>query len=114
MKEKEKELLDAILDMIDDGDREVIRMINDYLEAVKYYDDILLPYDDEFWNISYLTPADAVNAALSGDIDPNDEYVKFDGCGYPETRNYYTAVEEIKRLYLDDFIKWALDNDYFI
>lgn len=34
MKEKEKQLLDAILEMIDDGDREVIRMINDYLEAV--------------------------------------------------------------------------------
>ena len=77
MKEKEKQLLNTILEMIDNGDREVIRMINDYLEAVKYYDDILLPYDDEFWSITYSTPADAVNAALSGDIDPNVNCISF-------------------------------------
>lgn len=103
---QKNEIRAKLVAMLDEGNKEVITILNNYLFDTKDFNSVVGFNDEDFWNMTYLTPADAVKAMVSGDVNMSHPYINFDGCGHPKTWNFATLKDEIISCYLDEIVDW--------
>lgn len=58
--------------------------------------DEIFEFDEDFFNMSFSSPMEAVRATFFGNIQSwSDEYIKFDAYGNLESLSEYDAIEKI-------------------
>ena len=78
--------------------------ISCFIDYAREYntDEEIFSFDEEFFNVFFSSPIDAVRATYFGKIESwNDEYIKFNGYGNLESLSEYEA-EELADDYADE------------
>lgn len=100
--------LDAIVDHLDNvlTRDELVRLHNEYCQHINS-DDEIYHNDDEFFEIYFTKPLDAIRALCYGEYEYNDTYVKFNGYANLESSNDPTDW-----IYTDEIAGFILDNEH--
>lgn len=97
-----KNLKEMLLNNMEET-KNIISEINGYDGSLEFLD--YQSNDEEFFNIYFANkPDEAVRAALYGEYEYMDEYVKFNAYGNLESKSEYGVEEEIKS-YIDEIIE---------
>lgn len=95
-------LKEYLLENVEDLIR-LVNEINSYSGALEYL--IVYENDEEFFNLFFQNnPIEAVRAALYGNYNYNDEYVKFNGYDNLESLEQW-EYEELVKSHVDEVIK---------
>lgn len=81
--------------------------ISCFIDYAREYntDEEIFPFDEEFFNVFFSSPIDAVRAAYFGNIESwNDEYIKFNGYANLVSLSEYQA-EELADDYADEIYR---------
>ena len=76
---------------------EKVAIFNDYCLEHGDSDNMLNPFDEEFFEMAFMTPMEAARATFFGNIKNwSDDYIRFNGYGNLESVSTYEVDDEIE------------------
>lgn len=89
---------------------EKINLYNEYCLDVRNENDFFT-FDEEFFEISFISAYDAARAVHYGTINWNDDYIRFNGYGNLESLSEYDLSLEADD-YIDEIYEWGKFENY--